>query len=386
MIEIAILTDKEEDAYENFLEKCGWSLIQHSLDWRSVILDLGKDKPFFIVAKENDKIVGALPMYYYECELGNLLTTIPWHSISGIICHERNVPCQPIYKALLDYCISLAKDLNCAAISIATNPFLDDKEYYLNHLKPDYIMENFIQCINLNDIFDETGSLAHPKYTRRSSLTRNLKKAELRQTIISDEQTRANVNEWFAIHEKRMNELGATPIPRKLFDSAFKNLIPKEKAKFLFAFNEKKMISGGFFIFNKRVMDVYMISMDHKYIEYGANYLITYHILEWANKNGISIFNWESIPGRKSGAYEWKEQWGSRERIFLYLTKILGDISEWRELDYRTLEEAYKWHYVLPFNLLKSTSSTNFTTKDELISFLRSSKKHLEELDRISKS
>jgi len=352
MIEIAILTDKEEDAYENFLEKCGWSLIQHSLDWRSVILDLGKDKPFFIVAKENGKIVGALPMYYYECELGNLLTTIAWHSISGIICHERNVPCQPIYKALLDYCISLAKDLNCAAISIATNPFLDDKEYYLNHLKPDYIMENFIQCINLNDIFDETGSLAHPKYTRRSSLTRNLKKAELRQTIISDEQTRANVNEWFAIHEKRMNELGATPIPRKLFDSAF----------------------------------IYMISMDHKYIEYGANYLITYHILEWANKNGISIFNWESIPGRKSGAYEWKEQWGSRERIFLYLTKILGDISEWRELDYRTLEEAYKWHYVLPFNLLKSTSSTNFTTKDELISFLRSSKKHLEELDRISKS
>lgn len=381
MFEIAILTYKEEDAYENFLEKCRWNLIQHDTDWRNAILDLGKDKPFFIIAKENGKIVGALPLYYYECELGNLLTTIAWHSISGIICSERNVSCQAIYKALLDYCISLAKDLDCTAISIATNPFLDDKEYYLNHFKPDYIMENFIQCINLNEIFDDKGSLVHPNYIKRSSLTRNLKKAELKRVTISDEQTQANINEWFAIHEKRMNEFGVTPFPKKLFTNTFQSLIQKGKGKFLFAFHEKKMISGCFFIFNKRVMDAYMISMDSKYRKYGANCLITYHMLKWANKNGISIFNWQSSDKRKSGVYEWKEQWGSRERIFLYLTKILGDISEWRELGYHTLEEAYKWHYVLPFNLLKSTSSANFTTKDELTLFLQSSKKHLERVE-----
>ena len=67
----------------------------------------------------------------------------------------------------------------------------------------------------------------------------------MKRTIILDEQTQANINEWFAIHEKRMNELGAIPIPKKLFDNAFKNLIPKEKAKFLFAFHEKKMISDA---------------------------------------------------------------------------------------------------------------------------------------------
>jgi hypothetical protein len=132
------------------------------------------------------------------------------------------------------------------------------------------------------------------------------------------------------------------------------------------------MISGGFFIFNKRVMDVYMMSVDSEFVDYGTNYLIAYHMLEWANRNGISVFNWESIPGRKSGAYGWKEQWGSRERVFLYLTRVLGDVSGWGDLGFERLGEAYRWHYVLPFNLLKGGGSVKFTTKDELVSFMQS--------------
>jgi len=378
MFEIAILSNEEEDAYKNFLEKCEWSLIQHCTEWRNTIMDLGKDKPFFIIAKENDKIVGTLPLYYYECELGNLLTTIAWHSISGIVCSETNASLRAIYKALLDYCLVLARDLNCTAISVATNPFLDDKEYYLRYFKPDYVLENFIQYINLGDIFDEKGNWIHPNYLRRNNLIRNLKKAKSQPTRISEEQTQGNVDEWFKIHEKRMKELDATPIPKRLFDRVLKNMIPKGKGKFLFVLDEEKIISGGIFIFNKRIMDVYMMSIESEHAKYRPNYLIVDHMLRRSRENGISIFNWQSSDVRDSGVYKWKEQWGSREGISLYLTKILGSISEWRKLDYHALKEAYKWHYVLPFNLLKSNSSTNFTTKGELTLFLQSSKKRLE--------
>jgi len=375
MFEIAVLTNKEKEAYESFLEKCEWSLIQHSTVWRNVILDLEKDVPFFVIAKENDEIVGALPLYYYKCELGNLLTTLAWHSISGILCSERDASCDEIYKALLDYSLVLAKDLNCIAVSVATNPFLDDKEYYLRYFNPNYVLENFIQYVNLADIFDEKGNWIHPNYLRRNSLTRNLKKAESQPTKIMDEQSQENVDEWFEIHEKRMKELDAIPIPKRMFDSVLRNMIPKGKGEFIFALHGEKMISGGLFIFNRRIMDIYMMSMDSNYNKLKSNYLLIDHMLRWAKEIGISFFNWQSSGRRNSGLYKWKEQWGSREGISLYLTKILGNISEWRELDYYTLQEAYKWHYVLPFNLLKSNSSTNFTTKDELTLFLQSSKK-----------
>ncbi|MEM2143832.1 MAG: GNAT family N-acetyltransferase [Candidatus Jordarchaeaceae archaeon] len=370
MIKVDLLTKNDEMEYENFLSKCEFSLIQHGLDWRNVIHDLEKDEAFFIVAKENNEIIGALPMYYYKCKFGNLLTTIAWYTISGIISSNKTNP-RNIYKALLEYSLILGKELDCTVVSIGTNPFLDDKEYYLNYFEPDYTMENFIQYINLNEIFDKAGNLIHPNYTRRSDITRNLKKAKLQQTLISDEQTPKNVDEWFKIHVKRMKEINATPIPKKLFDGILKHLVPKEEGKFLFAFYEGKMIFGSSYTFNKKILDVFMMSMDSKYGEIGAGYLTTYQMLELAHKKGISIFNWMSSDRRGSGVYKWKEKWGSRERTFLYLTKILGDISQWKNMEYHELKEAYDFHYLLPFNLLKDTRS-KFTTKDELASFMQS--------------
>jgi len=370
MLKIDTLTKEQEENYENFLlNQC--SLVQHSTAWRSVVVDLGKDSPIFVIAKENGKIVGALPLYYFRCRLGNLLTSVAWHSISGIICSESDALTQNIYKAILNHCLVLAKEMDCTAISVATNPFLEDKEYYLTHFNPDYVLENFVQYIKLSDIFDEKGNWMHPNYLVRNSLTRNLKEAASKPIQIVDEQTQSKVDEWYSLHEKRMRELEATPIPKKLFDSALKNMIPQNKGKFLFVCHENKMISGGLFIFNQRIMDVYMMSMDSKYGKYPANYMLIAHMLKEANKNKVLIFNWQSSDARNSSLYQWKEQWGSREGVTLYLTRVLNDITQWRETDYQTLQEAYRWHYVLPFNLLKGDLAKNLTTKDELTSFLR---------------
>jgi len=373
MLKADVLTKDEETAYEEFVDGCQFSLIQHSLDWRNVICDLGKDKPLFIVAKKNDEIVGVLPLYYYKCRFGNLLTSTSWYTISGTICSE-DAYCKEIYKALLDHSLTLGKELDCTAISIGTNPFLDDKEYYLEYFRPDYVMENFIQYIRLSEVFDEKGNVIHPNYLRRSDVTRNLKKAKLQPIVISDEQIQANVAEWFRIHEKRMSEIGATPIPKRLFESFLRNLIPNGRGKFLFAFYQGKMICGGLYVFNKKIMDVFMMSMDSEHGKLGANYLITYDMLKWANESGISIFNWMSSDRKGSGVYDWKEKWGSRERTFLYLTKVLGNTSQWKNMDYNELKEVYKFHYLLPFNLLNNAQS-RFTTKDELTSFMQSHSK-----------
>lgn len=67
---------------------------------------------------------------------------------------------------------------------------------------------------------------------------------------------------------------------------------------------------------------------------------------------------------------DWKEKWGSHERRFLYLTRILGDISHWKNMDFNELKQSYRFHYLLPFNLLHSHS--RFTTKDKLVSFMPS--------------
>jgi lipid II:glycine glycyltransferase (peptidoglycan interpeptide bridge formation enzyme) len=146
--------------------------------------------------------------------------------------------------------------------------------------------------------------------------------------------------------------------------------VPRNKGKFVFAFHKERMIFGGVYIFNKKEIDAFMMSADSEYMHLRASYLVTHNLLEWANKNRVSVFNWMSSPKRDDGIYRWKKKWGSNERTFLYLTKVLGDASYWKEMEYRELKKAYSFHYLLPFNLLKSSSS-RFTTKDELSSFIK---------------
>lgn len=161
MIKVDILEKNCDEEYECFLEGCRNSSVQHSVNWRRVIGYMGTDIPYFAVAKEKNKIVGALPLYYYKCPLGNLLTTTSWYTISGIVSSENGSRIE-IYRALLGYAINLGKELDCAAVSIGTNPFEEDKNLYLENFKPDYTLENFVQYMVLSDLFNDKGRIVHP--------------------------------------------------------------------------------------------------------------------------------------------------------------------------------------------------------------------------------
>lgn len=370
MIKVDLLTESKESAYEKFLGNVKFSSPQHSLRWRDFVCSLGMDVPYFVIAESDGSIVGALPLYYYKGRFGNLLTTNAWHTISGIICSDDGNK-RDIYKSLLDYSLNLAKELDCAVLSIGTNPFLNDIAYYKEYFQPDYMLENFIQYFYLSEIFDDKGNFVHPNYTKRTNLSRNLRKAKQQQLIISDVQSEDNVYECFEIQDKRMRELGTTPFPLSFFYNALKILTLKGEGKFVFAFSGEKMIAGSLFLFNRNMMNIYMMCMDSDYKEFGTNYLLTDYMLRFGYEKGVSIFNWMSSPRKGDGVYRWKEQWGSRERSFWYLTRVLGDISQWRSISLKELMEAYSFHYVLPFNLL-ATPEKRFTTKNELAFFIKS--------------
>ncbi len=369
MFEIKQLTAAEERAYEGFIGRPEFSSVQHTLNWRNAVLDMGKDSPYFIVAKRDNEIVGVLPLYYYKCKFGDILTSIAWDTNSSIC--STDAICREIYRGLFDSALTLAKRLGCVALSVSTNPFIDDKQCCLERFRPDYIMENFIQYIPMNEIFDENGSIKHPNYVKRTNLSRNLEKAKQQSIVISDDQTENNVDECFRIYEKRMNEVGGSCVPKEFFHKILTNLTRKGKGKFLSAFHEGKMIATCLFLQTRAMIDVHMLSMDSEYSRTGVNYLFTDYMLRWAQKNGIPIFNWMSSPRRSDGVYRWKEQWGSHDGTLLYLTRILGDISQWESMNLQELSEAYKFHYLLPFNLLRKSGS-KFTSKDELTAFLQS--------------
>lgn len=352
------------------MDGCAFGSVQFSLDWRNLIRNLGDDEPYFVVAKENNDIVGVLPLYYCKNKFGNVLTTNVWDTISGVLCSRHTDP-KKVHRSLIEYSISLAQELDCTVLSMGTNPFQGEEEFYFKSLQPDYIMENFVQYMILDEIYDQDGKPKHPNYLRRSNLSRNLEMVKQQHVIISDEQREDNVDQCFKIHERRMRELGAAPYPKSFFDHTLHEITLRGHGNFLFAFYEQRMIAGCLFFSNQHMIDVYMMCRDSDFNSIRANFALTLRMLEYARENRIPLVHWMSSPQRGGGVYRWKEQWGSHGRTFYYLTKVIGDISFWKEMPLTKLSSAYRHHYLLPFNLLNG-SKAKFTTKDELTLFMHS--------------
>jgi hypothetical protein len=367
-MQVEVLGKNEECLYREFIEKIPCCSAQCDLDWRNLICDLNEDEPYFVVAKRNNEILATLPLYLFRNKLGNVLTSNVWSTISGIRCSPEVSEQKQMYDLLLNYSISLAHEFDCSVLSAGTNPFADDANFY-STLEPDYILENFVQYIPIDEIFGQNGAFIHPNYLKRTNLSRNLEKLNQFEIVISDEQSPKYLEQAFALQEKRMGELGAHPYPRKFFDSALKNVTLKGKGKFIFVFHERKMIATCLFLNSSSVMDVYMLCMDTDFKNLRPNFAITKYLLDWAYHNKLKFVNWMSCPCRGAGVYKWKEQWGSRERTFCYMTKVTGDISSWRKLTMPEFADAYRFHYLLPYNLLNATSPKT-TTKDELASFI----------------
>jgi hypothetical protein len=336
-----------------------------------LIGELGQDKPYFVIAKQKGDIVGALPLYFFRSKCGNLLTTMAWHTISGIAC-LKEADHVVVTKTLLEYSLNLASELDCIALSINTNPFSNDGKPCINYCKPDYTMENFLQYIDLKEIFDKRGIMTHPNYCRRTNLSRNIAKACEKEIAISEEQTKSNVDGYFRIYDKRMKELHTTPLPKRFFTAALENLVMKEKGKFIFAFYNERIVAGCMLLMSKKMINVFSLSMDSDFKNLRSNFLLIRHVLKYAYRHGVQIINWMSSPRRGDGVYRWKEQWGSHEKAFLYLTKTLADISHWKDMSWTKMAEAYNLHFVVPFNLLKNVN-LQITSKDELTSFMQSS-------------
>ncbi len=123
---------------------------------------------------------------------------------------------RPVYRALLGRFAELARERGCAVATAVSNPFWPDDGLYREFLAPDYALENISQVLNLESALDADGHFTGGT----SNLRRNLRKALAGRLWIDDEQSLANVEEWYEIHRTRHTEIGARPLPKLLFTGA----------------------------------------------------------------------------------------------------------------------------------------------------------------------
>lgn len=337
--------------YERLFDECPDACIQQSMDWCRAISGLGPDRPLFLLCTDGKQDLGGLPLYFYEAPTGNILTSVPQPGPLGGVFHRPGLTpdvITEVYRVLLARAVALAEAHRCLTLSLITSPFADDLDQYEQHLAPHFVLENFTQYVPLD-------RPAHRNHGHRNNVNRGRKAG----FTIHFCKTDAELAEWYRIHEKRHRGIGATPLDYRLFENLFHCLAPKGRAQLVLLKMNEAVVSGGFYVYHRRIMDVFMLSFDSACEKLAPNFLNTDYSIEWARGQGLTIYNWQSSANKRCGVYEYKRQWGSIERPYYFVTRMIGDQARLAALGPEGLRRHYPWHYVAPFGVFE----TGFTRK-----------------------
>ena len=150
-----------------------------------------------------------LPAWRFQGPLGAILTScVQAGPLGGVVCHPA-ADRELVYAALLDGFLELARQDGCALATVITNPFWPDRELCEKQLAPDYVLENVCQALDLATGIDGAGAPTGGS----QNLRRNLRRAESGALVIDEEQSPANLEAWYAVHERRHREIGAHAAP-----------------------------------------------------------------------------------------------------------------------------------------------------------------------------
>lgn len=338
--------------YDHLFEECPNAFIQQSTYWAEVIKDIGPDQPIFLLCHDNDRDLAGLPLYLFTYPLGNVLTSIPYPGpLGGIFFRDGlSTPIiDNIYACLLEYAMEIARGNRCLSISIITNPFFDDFHLYQRYLLPQYILENFTQYIALPEVVIEDDKILLQNYRRRSNLSRNLQQARAAEFTITKCSTDVELGALYRVHVKRHQELGVEPLAFSLFENIKRYLEPNNKSLILLVMKGDEIASGCIYIYHRNNLDVLRLNMDSKFAKQSPNYLLTEYSIRWAYQQGIQLYNWQSSPDRESGVYKFKQQWGSQEAIYYYVTKLFCEPEQIRKLGLEILKTRYAGHFIVPY-------------------------------------
>ncbi len=330
-----------------FFDACPTSFAQQTKQWRDVIVPLAGDDPHFLIAREGDALLGVLPSYRFEGPLGAVLNSVPQAGPLGGVAVAAGVDAEPVYRALLGAYVELGRSLDCAAVSVISNPFWPDAHLYRRHLEPDFTLENSCLALDL-----ETQVAADGDFPAASNhLRRNLRKADRAGLRVQEGRSLEEVHAWYEIHAARHESIGATPLPRALFTGALRHMVPQDKARFFFIRrrDDDTLLGGGFYLLHGRVIDALMPSLSAEAAELGAGYLLARHTLLWARERGLRFYNWQGSPP-EGGVQRFKQQWGSAPFDYCYFTRVTGDIEPLLSSTPAEVSAAYPWHFTLPFD------------------------------------
>jgi hypothetical protein len=312
-------------------------------------------EPYYLIALEDDKIIGALPSFLKINEkYGNVLNSLPWYGSNPGITVDPDYPDRQQLKiTLLNAFNELAQEKKVVTSTIITRPFELDLELFKNYSKYNYIDSRIGMITPLpkfsNNIDADLMTMIHSK-------TRNLvRKGQKSGARFYHNNSKSTISFLVDTHSKNMKEVGAPPKDETLFNEVTKIFSYDKDYRIYIVELEGIKIAALLLKYFSKTVDYFTPAIVAEYRCYQPLNLLIFNAMKDAAERGFYYWNWggTTLPSQE-GVYHFKKRWGSEECVYNYFTRSYGDISELLDQKEETILKEYPYFYVLPFSELNN--------------------------------
>jgi serine/alanine adding enzyme len=249
-------------------------------------------KPYLLVARQDDRCVGMLPLALIKSRLfGRFLVSLPYVNSAGVVAEEEDVA-----RALVDRAVELADEL-------------DVRYLELRHERP-------IDHPALGTTLSAKVHMRLPLPGSADELWKSFK-PKVRNQVRKAEKLGLNVHwngpellsEFYAVFARNMRDLGTPVFGRRLFASILAEF--SEEAELGVVRLGRRPVAAGLLVHGNGVTSVPSASSLREYNATNANMLIYWHMLQRAIERGQKVFDF-GRSSLDSSTYRFKKQWGAQ--------------------------------------------------------------------------
>lgn len=287
-IRIHTCTDEDRDRWDQFVLSHTECTNYHRWSWRHVFQKVFGWPAIYLLAEEDGRVRGILPLISQKCLLRSYLSSMPHLKGGGIVAEEPEIE-----KRLLASAIQAARKNNASYVE-------------LRHAK-----EHALPLVPRQDKVGAVLAIekdSEQRLRRLDKKTRNLVRKSLTFGMTTEFGGSALLVEFYKVYRHNMHDLGS-PSYSSHFFSEILNRFPDE-TRICIARLGDETVAVAFLLGFRRALEVAWASSYRKFLSLKPNMFLYWSILTYGAEQGYEFLDF-GRSSRDSGTYEFKRQWGA---------------------------------------------------------------------------
>jgi lipid II:glycine glycyltransferase (peptidoglycan interpeptide bridge formation enzyme) len=324
--------------YDEFVKKNPSTFYQSSKHLK-FLENILKINAKFIVARDNNEMVGVMPIFCKETKFGKVINSLPFFGSYGGVIGQKNEAEKNIIKFLNEY----NEKSDILSSVIISNPF-KNTDVYEKYFKFVDKNERLIQCINLKN---NTKENLWNNFEQR--VRRGIRKAEKNMIVVENsEPTEKLLKKFYKHHVKNISIKNGAVKPKEFFVEMVKNFKINEDYEILTAKYQSEPIAY-LLVFNfKTFTEYYMPAYDVEKSNLQGTSLLIWESIKNSLLKKMEFYNFGGTHMKNDSLYNFKKGWNTGDFQYNYYT--YANVDKLEEIGKEKLKSIFKYFYVYNYN------------------------------------